>query len=60
MRSACGFRTFKVAQIALFHTLGDLPELESPTDSAEEASFVGAGFTPALDAGGPLAIGGRG
>jgi len=27
-RKALGFRTFKAAEIALFHTLGDLPEPE--------------------------------
>jgi len=27
-RKAFGFRTFKAAEVALFHTLGDLPEPE--------------------------------
>jgi transposase len=36
-RRSYGFRNFKAMEVAIDHTLGRLPEPESPTDSAEEA-----------------------
>ena len=36
-RKAYGFRTFRAIEIALYHTLGALPEPETTQNSAEEA-----------------------
>jgi hypothetical protein len=36
-----GFRTFKVAEIALYHTLGALPDPKWTTNFADEASILG-------------------
>jgi hypothetical protein len=38
-RKAYGFRSYRCLEIALYHTLGQLPEPEATTDSAEEAQF---------------------
>ena len=35
-KRAYGFRTYDMLKIALYHSLGDLPSLSSPTDFAEE------------------------
>jgi len=32
MRKCCGFRTFRVLELALYHSLGKLPEPESTHD----------------------------
>jgi transposase len=32
MRKSCGFRTFRCLELALYHSLGKLPEPESPHD----------------------------
>jgi len=39
-RKAFGFRTFKAAELALFHTLGDLPEPDMTHRFCEEANFL--------------------
>jgi transposase len=39
-RRSYGFRTYRAMEIALYHTLGRLPEHHGPTDFAEEASFI--------------------
>ncbi len=38
-RTSYGFRTYGVAEIALFHNLGDLPLQKLPADSTEEAKI---------------------
>ena len=32
MRKSCGFRTYRVLELALYHSLGKLPEPESTHD----------------------------
>ena len=36
MRKSYGFRTFRALELALYHSLGKLPEPESPTISSDE------------------------
>ena len=36
LRKAYGFRTFEAVEVALYHTLGALPEPNGPTNSAKE------------------------
>jgi hypothetical protein len=36
LRKSYGFRTYRVLELALYHSLGKLPELESPTISSDE------------------------
>ena len=50
MRKSYGFKTFKAAETALYHTLGNLQNLKEPTDSANEANFQSR---PMLWAGSP-------
>ena len=38
---AYGFRSYRCLEIALYHTLGQLPERKRPTDSAEDPAFAG-------------------
>jgi len=40
MRKAFGFKTGKCLEIALYHTLGALPELNTTTDSADDFYFA--------------------
>ena len=37
-RKSYGFRTFRAAEIMLYHSLGNLPQQNLPIDSAEEAN----------------------
>jgi hypothetical protein len=37
MRKSYGFRTFRVLELALYHSLGKLPEPESTTISSDES-----------------------
>jgi hypothetical protein len=46
-RKAYGFRTFNAVKTALYHSLGNYLSQNSPTDSAEEAEFLGDGRTSA-------------
>ena len=41
IRKSHGFRTFTAAEIALYHTLGRLPDHNAPTNSGEEAQTDG-------------------
>ena len=39
MRKSYGFRTFRCLELALYHSLGKLPEPESTTNSSDEPNF---------------------
>ena len=39
LRKSYGFRTYRVLELALYHSLGKLPEPESPTISSDEPFF---------------------
>src|SRR5215475_12113064 len=39
MRKSYGFRTYRVLELALYHSLGKLPEPESPTISSDDPFF---------------------
>jgi hypothetical protein len=39
MRRSYGFRTFRALELALYHTLGKLPEPESTHEFSDEPSF---------------------
>jgi hypothetical protein len=44
MRKSYGFRTFRCLELALYHSLGKLPEPEStnrPTNSSDEPTLLG-------------------
>jgi hypothetical protein len=52
MRKSYGFRTYRVLELALYHSLGKLPEPENTHDFfASSGEFVGgfAGFSAAKD-----------
>ncbi len=37
MRRSYGFRTFRILELALYHSLGKLPEPELPMNSSDES-----------------------
>jgi transposase len=41
MRKSYGFRTFRVTELALYHSLGKLPSRNSPTDFSDESIDLG-------------------
>ena len=39
MRKSYGFRTYRVLELALYHSLGKLPEPDLPTISSDQPTF---------------------
>ena len=39
-RKAFGFRTFEAIEVAFYHQLGQLPQREPPTESADEVEIL--------------------
>ena len=39
MRKSYGFRTFRALELALYHSLGKLPEPDRPTISSDESKM---------------------
>jgi transposase len=46
MRKSYGFRTYQVLELALYHSLGKLPEPESTHVSSEESKLIAPGHMP--------------